>query len=77
VIGLYAATPVARSGPYRSLDWCVDVHESAAAQFLGKPAQALRWTRKIEQDGVMDLVSVDQAIARLDRLMAAPRAKAA
>ena len=77
VIGLYAATPSARSGPYRSLDWCVDAHETAAARFRGKSAQALRWTHKIEQEGVMDLIGVDQVIARLDRLLAAPRAIAA
>jgi heptosyltransferase I len=32
VIGLYAATNPARSGPYRSIRWCVDAYDAASAQ---------------------------------------------
>ena len=38
VIGLYAATNPARSGPYLSRRWCVDAYDAAARKFLGKPA---------------------------------------
>ncbi len=72
VIGLYAATRVARSGPYRSRRWCVDAYEQAAQQFLGQSAQQLEWTRKIERPGVMDLITVEQVIAQLNRLLVAP-----
>ena len=71
VVGLYAATNPARSGPYYSRPWCVDRYESAALRFLGRPSAELAWTTKIERPGVMDLVSVDDAIERLDALMAA------
>ena len=71
VVGLYAATNPARSGPYLSRQWCVDRYEDAARRFLGKSAVELPWTTKIERPGVMDLVTVDDAAERLDALMAA------
>ncbi|MCM2310243.1 MAG: glycosyltransferase family 9 protein [Steroidobacteraceae bacterium] len=71
VIGLYAATNPARSGPYYSRDWCVDRYEAAARQFMGKPAAALSWTTKIERPGVMDLITPTDVIERLDALLAA------
>lgn len=71
VIGLYAATNPARSGPYYSRPWCVDRYDSAALRFLGKPASAIPWTTKIERPGVMDLVTVDDVVERLDALVAA------
>jgi heptosyltransferase I len=69
VIGLYAATNPARSGPYLSRDWTVDRYDDAARQFLGKPASRLAWTQKIERPGVMDLITVEDVKARL-RLLA-------
>ena len=39
VVGLYAATNPARSGPYLSRQWCIDKYDAAArARLLGKPA---------------------------------------
>jgi heptosyltransferase I len=71
VLGLYAATNPARSGPYYSRSWCVDRYGAAAQKFMGKPAADLAWTAKIERPGVMDLVTVDDVTERLDALMAA------
>ncbi len=71
VVGLYAATNPARSGPYYSRPWCVDRYEAAAQRFLGRTAAEIAWTTKIERPGVMDLISVDDAVERLDALMAA------
>jgi heptosyltransferase I len=71
VVGLYAATNPARSGPYYSRPWCVDRYETAARTFMGKPAAELAWTAKIERPGVMDLITADDVIERLDALMAA------
>ena len=69
VIGLYACTWSQRSGPYRYLDECVDHFEQAAEQILHKPAAALRWGTKIERPGVMDLIEVDEVVARLEQLV--------
>jgi heptosyltransferase I len=72
VIGLYAATNVARSGPYRSRHWCVDAYDAAARTFLQRPAAELPWTKKIELPGVMDLISVEAVCAKLDELLGLP-----
>jgi heptosyltransferase I len=71
VLGLYAATNPARSGPYYSRDWCVDRFDAAARRFLGRGAAELPWPTKIERAGVMDLIEVGDVIERLDALMAA------
>ena len=76
VIGLYACTNPGRARPYYSGQWCVDRYDEAARQELGKPASEIRWGTKIERPGVMALITPDDAIERLDALMAAgaPRA---
>lgn len=71
VIGLYAATNPARSGPYCSLAWCVNKYPQASRLFLGKEAAELAWTTKIELPGVMELITVDDVCDRLDALIAA------
>lgn len=69
VIGLYAATNPARSGPYLSRQWCLDKYDVAARRLLGKPAQELPWTTKIERPGVMDLITPDEVIRKLHGLL--------
>jgi len=69
VIGLYAATNPARSGPYLSRRWCIDAYPTAARQFCHAEAASLPWTRKIERPGVMDLITIGQVTAKLDELL--------
>jgi heptosyltransferase I len=69
VVGLYAATNPARSGPYLSRLWCVDAYAQAARRFRGRSPEKLPWTEKIEHRGVMDLISVEQVTAKLDELL--------
>jgi heptosyltransferase I len=69
VIGLYAATNPARSGPYFSRRWCVDRFPEAAREFLGREPDQLPWNVKIERPGVMDLIEPSAVIEKLDRLM--------
>jgi len=71
VIGLYAATNPARSGPYHSRHWCVDRYAAAARRYLKRDPQQLPWTQKIERPGVMDLIGVDDVRERLAALAAA------
>lgn len=66
VIGLYACTWSKRSGPYNSLDLCVDKFSDAARKFLRKIPEDLRWGTRIEQKGVMDLIRTDEVIERLN-----------
>lgn len=70
VIGLYACTWSKRSGPYNSLEFCVDKFEAAARQFLNKSADSLRWGTKIEKPGVMDLILLDDVKQQLDKVLA-------
>jgi heptosyltransferase I len=69
VIGLYAATNPARSGPYLSRRWCVDAYAQAARRFRGRAPEQLPWTEKIEEPGVMDLIEVRQVTDKLDDLL--------
>jgi heptosyltransferase I len=71
VLGLHAASNPHRSGPYSDRRFCVDRYDDAARKYLGKPAASLRWGSKIEHDGVMDLVTVDDGIAAFERCVAA------
>jgi len=65
VLGLYAATWSRRSGPYNSLDLCVDQFAAAARTFRNSDPELLRWGTRIEVPGVMDLISVDEVLERL------------
>ena len=67
VLGLHAASNPARSGPYSDRRYCVDRYDDAARKYLGKPASALKWGTKIEHDGVMELVAVQDAIEAFER----------
>jgi len=69
VIGLYAATNPARSGPYLSRQWCVNAYPEAARRYRGRPPERLPWTEKIEERGVMDLIKVAQVTAKLDQAL--------
>jgi heptosyltransferase I len=67
VLGLHAASNPKRSGPYSDLRYCVNRYDDAARRFLGQSASELKWGTKIEHPGVMDLVTVDDAIAAFER----------
>ena len=69
VIGLYAATNPARSGPYLSRLWTADAYPEAARRFRHRAPEKLPWTEKIEERGVMDLITVPQVTARLEELL--------
>lgn len=71
VIGLYAATWSRRSGPYNSLELCVDRFEEAARKFRQSRASDLRWGTRIEVAGVMDLIRPADVIERMQAWRAA------
>lgn len=70
VIGLYAASNPHRSGPYLSQQWCVNKYGMAAQAFRNKSEDELKWGTKLEYEGVMDLIEVDEVTSRLDALAA-------
>jgi heptosyltransferase I len=71
VVGLYAATNPARSGPYLSRQWCIDKYDAAARRLIGKPATEIPWTTKIERSGVMDLITPEEVIRKLHAILLA------
>jgi heptosyltransferase I len=73
VVGLYAATNPARSGPYFSRELCVDRFDEAARRYLGRPAAELPWRTKIERPGVMNLIEPGEVIAKLEAALSRPR----
>jgi heptosyltransferase I len=66
VIGLFACTDRERCGPYSDLRWSVNRYDQAARRFLGKPASAIGWGKRVEFPGVMDLVGVEEVVERFD-----------
>ncbi|WP_323754352.1 glycosyltransferase family 9 protein [Marinobacter sp.] len=69
VLGIFAASNPNRSGPYNSLEWCVNRYPDALKKFTGKAIEEARWGAKAEFEGAMELVSVKDATGMLDRWM--------
>jgi heptosyltransferase I len=69
VLGLYACTDLERCGPYSDRRWSVNHYDEAARRFLHRPASELRWGKRIELPGVMDLIGIDEVIERFDALV--------
>ncbi len=70
VLGLYACTDLERCGPYSDRRYSIGHYEEAARQFLGKSARELPWGKRVEFPGVMDLVTVEEVIDRLEAFRA-------
>ena len=66
VLGLFACTDRERCGPYSDLTHSVNHYDEAARRFIGKPAAELRWGKRVEFPGVMDLIPVEEAVAKFD-----------
>jgi len=70
VVGLYAATWARRSGPFNSLEHSVDCFPQAAREFAGRSPEKLSWGKRLEQPGVMDLITPEMVIEKLEPLLA-------
>ncbi|MEQ6886319.1 glycosyltransferase family 9 protein [Salicola sp. Rm-C-2C1-2] len=73
VLGLFASSNPYRSGPYNSIEWCVNRYPQALERFTGKRVESARWGAKAEFNGAMELITVDDATAMLDHWMARRR----
>jgi len=69
VIGLYASSNPARTGPSEQQEWTVNAYPQAAQKYLQQPHTALKWGQRIRHPNVMDCISVDSVIERLDALI--------
>lgn len=70
VLGLFAASNPNRSGPYNSLQWCVDRYPEALKRFTGKTVEDARWGMKAEFEGAMELITEEEVCLKFDEWMA-------
>lgn len=68
VIGLYATSNPARTGPYLSRGLIVDAYADAAGRFLGKAPDALRWGQRVRAPAAMDLIRLRDVTAKIDQV---------
>lgn len=69
VVGLYASTWSRRSGPLGSLEHCVDRFPEACRKYLGREPERVKWGKRIERPGVMDLIGPEAVIERLGMIL--------
>ena len=69
VVGLYASTWSRRSGPLGSLEHCVDRFPEACRKYLDREPEQVKWGKRIEKPGVMDLVEPAAVIERLETVL--------
>lgn len=71
VIGLYAVAPSKLSGPYLNQKYTIDKFEQAVKQLLGKQLNEIGWRTRVHNRQAMDLISVDEVMAKLSLILKA------
>jgi heptosyltransferase I len=66
VIGLYATSNPARTGPYLSLELCVNRYPDAVRRYLGKQTGDLRWGQRVRHPDAMELITVGDVVSKID-----------
>lgn len=66
VLGLYATSNPARTGPYVSRELTVNRYPDAVEKYIGKPVDKLRWGQRVRHPDAMDLIIVDDVTAKID-----------
>ncbi|MBY5968039.1 glycosyltransferase family 9 protein [Halomonas denitrificans] len=70
VVGLFATTNPDRAAPYLWRDYVVNRYPDAVRQFLHEDADTITWGQRVRHPDAMSLISADDVIAQLDRLLA-------
>jgi heptosyltransferase I len=70
VIGLYATSNPARTGPYLSRQWVVDKYPEAMQAEFGKPVEELTWGRRVRDPRAMERIRVEDVLERLEAVLA-------
>ncbi len=68
VIGLYATSNPARSGPYFNRELTVNAYPEAVERYLGKSTDEVRWGQRVRDAGAMELVKTGDVTERIDRV---------
>ena len=66
VVGLYATSNPARTGPYVSRELTVNRYPDAVAKYIGKPIEKLRWGQRVRHPDAMDLITVEDVTSKVD-----------
>lgn len=69
VIGLYGHSNPARTGPYLSRDYVVEVYHDELKRQTGKTAAELPWGTRVKGAHIMALISTERVIAMFDRVV--------
>lgn len=67
VLGLYATSNPARTGPFASRELTVNRYPDAALKFLNKSVSQLRWGQRVRHPDAMDLITIDDVIEKLEQ----------
>lgn len=65
VIGLYAIARPELSGPYQKLEFTVNKYDEAVRIISNREPQSVDWHFRVHSQAAIDLISVDDVIARL------------
>jgi heptosyltransferase I len=66
VLGLYATSNPARTGPFASRELTVNRYPDAVKKYLGKTVDALRWGQRVRHADAMDLITIDDVKRKID-----------
>jgi heptosyltransferase I len=68
-IGLFASSNPRRSGPYKSQLTLVNAYPEALQKYKNKTLEQARWGERVRVPEVMDMISVEQVIKKVDECL--------
>ena len=69
VVGLYATSNPARTGPYLSQQYTINRYPEAARRFLNRSADELRWGQRVRSPDAMELIEVSEVCGKIDEIL--------
>lgn len=71
VIGLYATSNPARSGPYNDLEKVVNAYPLAVKNEFGRSVSEIKWGQRVRNPDAMSLIQVEQVTQELEKIIPA------
>ena len=69
VLGLYAHSNPARTGPYKNLDQVVSVYQELAEKEYQKSVAELPWSARVHDPKAMQFIQIESVLARLESML--------
>ena len=69
VVGLYATSNPARTGPYLSKSFVVNRYPDAVERYLGKSVAELRWGKRVRHPDAMSLIDSSDVLCKIDDIL--------